>query len=88
MELEVADVQLRAALNVAKSKLSEVERREQALTSAYEDLKDFDDVCSSHANVEKEKADQEKTEREKASRFQNSRRIKTGRAIWKHQWLL
>jgi hypothetical protein len=60
-------------LNAAQSKLLEVERREQAMTSAYEDLKkDFDEVRSLHVVVVKEKANLEKTECEKARQFQNS----------------
>jgi chromosome segregation ATPase len=66
-ELEEANAQLCMELNAAQSKLLEVERHEQALTSTYEDLrKDFDEVRSLHAAVVKEKADLEKMEREKA----------------------
>jgi hypothetical protein len=53
-------------LNIARSRLAEVEHREQALTSNYEDLrKDFDDLRTSHDAVVIEKVDLEKTEREK-----------------------
>jgi hypothetical protein len=66
-ELENANAQLRAELDAAQMKLAEVERRELALTSFYEDLKkDFEDVCSFHAAVVVEKAEVEKTEREAA----------------------
>jgi hypothetical protein len=66
VELEEASAQLRVELIAAQSKLSEVEHHEQALTSTYEDLKkDFDEVCSSHVAVVKEKADLEKMEHEK-----------------------
>jgi ElaB/YqjD/DUF883 family membrane-anchored ribosome-binding protein len=72
-ELQETNAQLRAELNAAQSKLSEVEHHEQAMTSAYEDLKrDFNEMRSSHAAVVKEKADLEKTEHEKVRRFQNS----------------
>jgi uncharacterized protein (UPF0210 family) len=65
-ELEEASAQLRVELIAAQSKLLEVEHHEQALTSTYEDLKkDFDEVCSSHVAVVKEKADLEKMEHEK-----------------------
>jgi hypothetical protein len=72
-ELEEANVQLCVELNAAQSKLLEVERIEQAMNSAYEDLKkDFDEVRSLHVVVVKEKANLEKTECEKARQFQNS----------------
>jgi hypothetical protein len=72
-ELEEVNAQLRELLNTSRSKLSEAEHRERAMTSAYEDLKrDFDEMHSSHAAVVKEKADLEKMEREKACHFQNS----------------
>jgi chromosome segregation ATPase len=72
-ELEEANAHLRAELNAAQSKLSEVEHREQAMTSAYENLrKDFNEMHSLHAAVVQEKADLEKTEREKGRRFRNS----------------
>jgi septal ring factor EnvC (AmiA/AmiB activator) len=68
-----ANAQLRMELNATHSKMAEVEHREQALTSVYEDLKkDFNDVCYSHAAVVKEKNELEKTEREKEWRFWNS----------------
>jgi hypothetical protein len=68
-----ANAQLRMELNAAHSKMAEVEHREQALTSVYEDLKkDFNDVRYSHAAVVKEKNEPEKTEREKERRFWNS----------------
>jgi demethoxyubiquinone hydroxylase (CLK1/Coq7/Cat5 family) len=38
-ELEEANAQLRMELDVVQSKLAEVEHRERALTSEYEDLK-------------------------------------------------
>jgi hypothetical protein len=66
-ELEEANAQLLAELNVAQSRLAEVEHREHALTSNYEDLcRDFDDVCTSHDAIVKEKVDLEKMEHEKA----------------------
>jgi chromosome segregation ATPase len=69
-ELEEANAQLRVELNAAQSKLSEVERREQAMTSAYEDLKkDFNEVRSSHGAMVKKKDDLDKMECEKARRF-------------------
>jgi chromosome segregation ATPase len=69
-ELEEANAQLRVELNAAQSKLSEVERREQAMTSAYEDLKkDFNEVRSSHGAMVKEKDDLDKMECEKVRRF-------------------
>jgi chromosome segregation ATPase len=68
VELEEANAQLCMELNAAQSKLSEVERHEQAMTSTYEDLKkDIVEVRSSHAAVVKEKM-----KCVKARRFQNS----------------
>jgi hypothetical protein len=65
-ELEEANARLLVELNIARSRLAEVEHREQALTSNYEDLrKDFDDLRTSHDAVVIEKVDLEKTEREK-----------------------
>jgi hypothetical protein len=67
VELEEANAQLRAELNATQSRLAEVQHRKHALTSDYEGLHiDFDDLCTSHDVVVKEKADLEKTEREKA----------------------
>jgi hypothetical protein len=59
-ELEETNAQLRTELNAAQSNLLEVECREWAVTSYYEELKDFDEMCSSHPAVVKEKADLEK----------------------------
>jgi hypothetical protein len=65
-ELEEANARLLVELNIARSRLAEVEHREQALTSNYEDLrKDFDDLRTSHDAVVIEKVDLEKTECEK-----------------------
>jgi hypothetical protein len=76
-KLEEANAQLLTELNATRSRLAEVEHHEQALTSDYEGLcRDFDDLCTSHDTVVKQKADLEKTEREKARRFQNSLRKK------------
>jgi hypothetical protein len=51
-ELENDNAQLRAELDAARSKLAEVEGRERALTSAYEEVKiDFNDLSSSHDAV-------------------------------------
>jgi hypothetical protein len=70
VELEEVNAQLLAELNATRSRLAEVEHHEQALTSDYEGLhRDFDDLCTSHDTVVKEKADLEKTEHEKAQRF-------------------
>jgi hypothetical protein len=38
-ELEIDNAQLRAELNAARSKLAEVEGRERALTTAFEEVK-------------------------------------------------
>jgi predicted nucleic acid-binding Zn-ribbon protein len=66
VELEEAKAQLHAELNVAQSRLAEVEHHEQPLTSNYEGLRrDFDDLRTSHDAVVKEKQDLEKTGREK-----------------------
>jgi hypothetical protein len=66
-ELEEANAQLLVELNAARSRLAEVEHHEQAMTSDYEGLcRDFDDLCTSHDTVVKEKADLEKMEHEKA----------------------
>jgi chromosome segregation ATPase len=71
-ELEAANAQLCAELAAAKTRLAEVERREQALSSDYDGLcRDFGDLRASHAAVVKEKADLEKTEHEKAQQFRN-----------------
>jgi hypothetical protein len=51
-ELENDNAQLHAELDAARSKLAEVEGRERALTSAYEEVKiDFNDLSSSHDAV-------------------------------------
>jgi DNA mismatch repair ATPase MutL len=76
-ELEEANAQLRAELNVAESRLAKVVCCEQALASDYEDLKkEFDELRSSQDVVVKEKADLEKTEHEKAQWFRNLLRKK------------
>jgi hypothetical protein len=57
-KLENDNAQLRVELEIARSKLAEVEGRERALTSAYEEVKkDFNDLSSSHNAVLKEKAE-------------------------------
>jgi hypothetical protein len=62
---------LRAELGVAHSKLAEVEGRERALTSAYEEVKkEFNDLSSLHDAVLKEKAEMDA----KVQRFQDSLR--------------
>jgi seryl-tRNA synthetase len=72
VELEEANAQLCAELATIHTKVVEVERREQSLTSDYDALhKDFNDLQTSHVAVVKEKADLEKIEREKAQRFRN-----------------
>jgi hypothetical protein len=76
-ELEKDNAQLRIELDAARSKLVEVEHREQALTSEYEDLKKyFESMCTSNDVVVSEKAEVEKTERVKLQRFQPSLRRK------------
>jgi hypothetical protein len=68
-ELENDNAQMRAELDAAHSMLVEVEGRERALTSAYEEVKkDFDDLSSSHDDVLKEKAETYV----KVQRFQDS----------------
>jgi hypothetical protein len=63
VELEEAKAQLRVELNVAQSRLAEVEHHEQPLTSNYEGLSgDFDDLRTLHDVVVKEKLDLEKME--------------------------
>jgi hypothetical protein len=53
-ELEEANAQLLIELNATRSRLAEVEHREQALTSDYEGLcRDFDDLRTSHDTVVK-----------------------------------
>jgi hypothetical protein len=70
-ELENDNAQLRAELDAARSKLAEVEGREQALTSAYEEVKkDFNDLSTAHDAVLKEKAETDA----KVQRFQDSLR--------------
>jgi hypothetical protein len=55
-ELENDNAQLHVELDAAHSKLVEVEGRERALTSAYEEVKkDFNDLSSSHDVVLKER---------------------------------
>jgi hypothetical protein len=62
---------LRADLDAAHSKLVEVEGRERALTSAYEEVKkDFNDLSSLHNVVLKEKVETDV----KARQFQDSLR--------------
>jgi phosphoglycolate phosphatase-like HAD superfamily hydrolase len=57
-ELENDNAQLRAEFDAARSKFTEVEGREWALTSAYEEVKkDFNDLSSSHDAALKEKAE-------------------------------
>jgi uncharacterized protein (DUF342 family) len=57
-KLENDKTQLRAELDIARSKLAEVEGRERALTSAYEEVKkEFNDLSSLHDAVLKEKAE-------------------------------
>jgi chromosome segregation ATPase len=70
-ELENDNAQLRAELDVARSKLAEVEGRERALTFAYEEVKkDFNDLSSLHDAALKEKAERDA----KVQRFQDSLR--------------
>jgi predicted nuclease with TOPRIM domain len=72
-ELEKANAQLHIELDYARSKLAEVEHRERALTSEYEDLeKDFESICTAYDVVVMEKAKVEETERVKLQRFQDS----------------
>jgi hypothetical protein len=72
-ELEESNAQLHVELAAAQSRLAEVERRGQALTSDYEGLKnDFGDLRSTHTNAVKQKADLKKMEHEKVQWFQNS----------------
>jgi hypothetical protein len=76
-ELEEANARVRAELAAADTKVAEVERREQTLSSDYDGLrKDFNDLWTSHAAVVQEKADLEKTERGKEQQFQNLLRKK------------
>jgi chromosome segregation ATPase len=77
VELEKANVELRAELDAAQSKLTGVEYHEWALTSKYEDLKeDFESMGTLHNAVVREKAKVEKTVRAKLQRFQDSLRKK------------
>jgi chromosome segregation ATPase len=70
-ELENDNAQLRVERDAARSKLAEVEGREQALTFAYEEVKkDFNDLSSSHDAMLKEKAETDA----KMQRFQDSLR--------------
>jgi hypothetical protein len=58
-ELDEANAQLLVELNASQY-------HEQALTSDYEGLhRDFDNLCTSHDAIVKEKADLEKTKHEK-----------------------
>jgi hypothetical protein len=69
-QLEKANAPLHAKLDVAQLKLAEVERRELALTSIYEDLKkDFEHLHSSRVAMVAEKAKVKKTEPAKLQRF-------------------
>jgi hypothetical protein len=90
VELEEANAQLLTELIATRSRLAEVEHREQALTFDYEGLpRDFDDLRTLHDAAVKEKADLEKMDCEKVQRFQNSLRKKLVelRSIWRRQWL-
>jgi chromosome segregation ATPase len=72
-ELEEANAQLRMELDVVQSKLAEVEHRERALTSEYEDLKkDIESMHTSHDAVVREKAEVEIIERVKLQWFHDS----------------
>jgi hypothetical protein len=66
VELEEANAQLLTELIATRSRLAEVEHREQALTFDYEGLpRDFDDLRTLHDTTVKEKADLEKMDCEK-----------------------
>jgi hypothetical protein len=73
VELEKANAELQAELDPARSKSTEVEHREQALTSEYNDpKKDFESVHTVYDAVVKEKAEIEENERVKLQHFQDS----------------
>jgi regulator of replication initiation timing len=70
VELEEANAQLCAELDTARSKLAEVEHREQALTSENEGLKkDLEGVRTAHQAVVKDKVKAQKTKHAKLQRF-------------------
>jgi hypothetical protein len=72
MELEGANALLQAELEAARSKLVEVECREQTLTSENEGLKnDLEDARSAHEVVVRDKELVRQTEQSKLRRFQN-----------------
>jgi hypothetical protein len=65
-ELEGANALLRTELEAARSKLAEVERREQTLTSENKGLKkDLEDALSSHEAVVRDKELVRQTEHSK-----------------------
>jgi cell division protein FtsB len=69
-ELQGANASLRAELEAAHSKLAEVERREQTLTSKNEGLKkDLEDARSAHKAVVRDKELVRQTEHLKLRHF-------------------
>jgi chromosome segregation ATPase len=75
--LEKANAQLHVELDASRSKLSEVEHRERARASEYEDLKkDFEDMRAAYDAMVKEKAEVEEIEHTKLQWFQDSLREK------------
>jgi chromosome segregation ATPase len=87
-EQEETNTQLWAELAAAHTKVEEVERREQALTSDYAGLRsDFSELQTADAAVAKEKADLEKRSATKCNNFATcyAKSWSGFAAIWRNQ---